>query len=65
MVTVWSQEGAMEAPQTWEGTIREVGCLGWDPRSATWSFYPSEAFFTFLHPYFPICEVEVSPQGVW
>lgn len=37
------------------GDHQEVGCLGWDPCSATWSFCPSEASFTFLHPYFLIC----------
>lgn len=47
------------------GDHQEVRCLGWDPCSAAWSFCPSEASFTFLHPHFLICEVEVSPHGVW
>ena len=50
----WSQSGARRGPwrhrELGRGPSREVGCLGRDPCSATWSFCPSEVSFTFLHP---------------
>ena len=42
----WSRSGAKREPwrhlELGRGPSREVGCLGWDPRSAAWSFYPQK-----------------------